>query len=137
MLVAKYYDSNCTDKEILTAIDKAINSSIELRSKKALIEVFIERVNVSTDVDEDWQKFVREQKETDLTALIEEEKLKPEATRRFVDNALRDGTLKTTGTDMDGLLPPISRFGGGRAEKKQTVIDKLMAFFEKYLGLGY
>lgn len=137
MLVAKYYDSNCTDKEILTAIDKAINSSIELRSKKVLIEGFIARVNVSTDVDEDWQRFVREQKETDLNALIEEEKLKPEATRRFIDNALRDGALKTTGTDMDSLLPPISRFGGGRAEKKQTVIDKLMAFFEKYLGLGY
>ncbi len=136
MLVAKYYDSNCTDKEILTAIDKAVNSSIELRSKKALIEGFIARVNVSADVDEDWQKFVREQKETDLNALIEDEALKPEETRRFMDNALRDGALKTTGTDMDGLLPPISRFGGGRAEKKQTVIDKLMAFFEKYLGLG-
>ena len=136
MLVAKYYDSNCTDKEILTAIDKAINSSIELRSKKVLIEGFIERVNVSTDVEEDWQKFVREQKETDLNALIEDEKLKPEATKRFVDNALRDGALKTTGTDMDSLLPPISRFSGVRAEKKQTVIDKLMAFFEKYMGLG-
>ena len=136
MLVAKYYDSNCTDKEILTAIDKAVNSSIELRSKKALIEGFIARVNVSADLDEDWQKFVREQKETDLNALIEDEALKPEETKRFMDNALRDGALKTTGTDMDGLLPPISRFGGGRAEKKQTVIDKLMAFFEKYLGLG-
>jgi len=44
--------------------------------------------------------------------------------------------LKTTGTDIDKILPPVSRFGGGRAKKKQTVLEKLKAFFEKYFGLG-
>ena len=33
-------------------------------------------------------------------------------------------------------MPPISRFGGGRLKKKQEVIDKLRAFFEKYNGIG-
>jgi type I restriction enzyme R subunit len=32
-------------------------------------------------------------------------------------------------------MPPVSRFGGGREAKKQSVIEKLMKFFEKYLGL--
>lgn len=135
MLVAKYQQSNCKDKTILTTIDKAINSSIELRSKKELIERFIEQVNVSTKVDEDWRKFLHERKEADITAIIEEERLKPEETRRFIDNAFRDGMLKTTGTDIDKIMPPVSRFGGGRAAKKQGIIEKLMLFFEKYLGL--
>ncbi|AUG59063.1 type I restriction endonuclease subunit R [Acetivibrio saccincola] len=135
MLVAKYQQSNCKDKTILTTIDKAINSSIELRSKKELIERFIEQVNVSTKVDEDWRKFLHERKEADITAIIEEEKLKPEETRRFIDNAFRDGMLKTTGTAIDKIMPPVSRFGGGRAAKKQGIIEKLMLFFEKYLGL--
>lgn len=135
MLVAKYQQSNCKDKTILTTIDKAINSSIELRSKKELIERFIEQVNVSTKVDEDWRKFLHERKEADITAIIEEERLKPEETRRFIDNAFRDGMLKTTGTDIDKIMPPVSRFGGGRAAKKQGIIEKLMIFFEKYLGL--
>lgn len=135
MLVAKYQQSSCKDKTILTTIDKAINSSIELRSKKELIERFIEQVNVSTKVDEDWRKFLHERKEADITAIIEEEKLKPEETRRFIDNAFRDGILKTTGTAIDKIMPPISRFGGGRAAKKQGIIEKLMYFFEKYLGL--
>jgi len=64
-----------------------------------------------------------------------EEKLKPEETRRFMDNAFRDGMLKTTGTDIDKIMPPVSRFGGGRAAKKQGIIGKLMIFFEKYFGL--
>jgi type I restriction enzyme R subunit len=135
MLVAKYQKSNCKDKTILTTIDKAINSSIELRSKKELIERFIEQVNVSTKVDEDWRKFLHERKEADITAIIEEERLKPEETRRFIDNAFRDGMLKTTGTAIDKIMPPVSRFGGGRAAKKQGIIEKLKLFFEKYLGL--
>ena len=137
MLVAKYHDSNCTDKSILADIQKAVDSSIELRSKKELIEGFIARVNVSTEVDKDWESFVHAQREADIEALITEENLKPKETRHFVDNAFRDGALKTTGTDIDKILPPVSRFSkaGNRAEKKQTVIDKLTAFFEKFAGL--
>ena len=72
----------------------------------------------------------------DLNVIIGEEKLKEEETRKFLNNSFRDGTLKTTGTDIDKILPPASRFGGGtRAAKKQSVIARLMQFFEKYLGL--
>ncbi|NLC44318.1 MAG: type I restriction endonuclease subunit R, partial [Clostridiales bacterium] len=135
MLVAKYQESNCKDKTILTTIDKAINSSLELRSKKELIKDFIEQVNMATNVDDDWRKFLNERREVDIAAIIDEEKLKPEDTRRFLDNAFRDGTLKTTGTDIDKIMPPVSRFGGGRAIKKQSIIKKLLVFFEKYFGL--
>ena len=136
MKVAEYYKSNKKDREILIDIKKAIDSSIELRSKKELIEGFIDRVNSSKNVTDDFKKFVKEEKEKDLEKVIEEEKLKPEETKKFIDNSLRDGTLKTTGTDIDKLLPPVSRFGGGnRIEKKLGVIEKLKGFFDKYLGL--
>jgi type I restriction enzyme R subunit len=137
MLVEKYHAGNCEDKEILASIRKAVDASIQLRSKKELIEAFISRVNVDTQVTTDWRRFVLEQEETDLSEIIEAEKLKPDETRKFVSNAFRDGTLRTTGTEIDKLMPPVSRFGGGgRAQKKQGVIDKLKAFFEKYFGLG-
>ncbi|MDD4751375.1 MAG: type I restriction endonuclease subunit R, partial [Synergistaceae bacterium] len=136
MLVVKFHESNCKDKSILVSIDKAIGSSLQLRSKKKLIEDFIETVNASTKVEEDWRRYVHEQKEADLAALISEEGLKQEETKKFINNSFRDGALKTTGTDIDKIMPPVSRFSGGkRAAKKQTIIDKLMEFFEKYLGL--
>ena len=135
MLVEKYRKSNCKDKSILVAIDKAVNSSLQLRSKKELIEHFIEQVNASTKVDEDWRKFLDKRMEADIAAIIEEEKLKPEETRRLIENAFRDGMLKTTGTAIDKIMPPVSRFGGGRALKKQGIIEKLLNFFEKYFGL--
>lgn len=137
MLVGKYHDSNCKDKEILVAIDKAIKSSLQLRSKKELIENFIATINTSTDVNADWQKFVKKQRQEDMEQLIVEEKLKPAETEKFMENSFRDGVLKTTGTDIDKLMPPVSRFGGGglRDKKKQGIIAKLKAFFEKYFGL--
>ena len=135
MLVAKYHDSSCTDQSILLTIDRAIGSSLELRSKKELIERFIAQMNADTHVDEDWRTFVHEQKEKDLDAIIEEERLKPDETHAFIAGSFRDGALRTTGTDIDRIMPAISRFKGYRTEKKQSVIEKLMAFFEKYLGV--
>lgn len=137
MLVAKYHDSNCEDKEILGSIDKAIKSSLALRSKKELIDKFISKINADTNVYSDWAKFVKKQKEEDLENLIKEENLNEEATRKFLDNSFRDGEVKTTGTDIEKILPPMRRFGGGnRTEKKQTIIDKLKKFFEKYFGIN-
>lgn len=138
MLVVRYHDSNCENKEILVDIRKAIESSIELRSKKELIENFIRTVNAETNVNEDWRTYVNKQKDAELNTIIEEEKLKPDETTKFINNSFRDGVLKTTGTDIDRILPPVSRFGGGggsRAKKQQTVVEKLKAFFERYFGL--
>ena len=137
MLVAKYHQSNCEDKEILISIDKAIKSSLTLRSKKDLIDDFISRINADTDVMNDWVKFVKEQKENDLKELIIDENLNEEETRKFMDNSFRDGQVKTTGTDIEKILPPMRRFGGGnKNERKQTIVGKILKFFEKYLGLS-
>ena len=137
MLVKKYHDSHLEDKEVLITIRKAIDASPELRSKKQLIEAFIAGINEVDDVMNGWNEYVYEQRESDLNQIIKEEKLKPEETRKFIENAFREGEVKTVGTDIDKIMPPVSRFGGGnRAQKKQTIIDKLKAFFEKYFGIG-
>ena len=137
MLVKKYHDTHCEDKEVLITIRKAVDASPELRSKKQLIEAFIAGANDVEDVMNEWNEYVSKQREADLEQIIQEEKLKPEETRRFLENAFREGEVKTFGTDIDKLMPPVSRFGGGnRTKKKQTIIDKLKAFFEKYFGIG-
>lgn len=137
MLVKKYHDSHCEDKEVLISIRKAIDASPELRSKKELIENFINGVNEIDDVMIEWQDYVVEMREKELVIIIEQERLKPIETRVFMENTFREGEVKTVGTDIDKILPPVSRFGGGnRAAKKKTVIERLKAYFEKYYGLG-
>ena len=136
LLVKNYHESNCKNKEILVNISKAVSASMHLRSKRELIEDFVASVNTDTDVDEAWEAYVKQRKQDDLDEIIASENLKADETAKFVENAFRDGAIRTTGTDIDKILPPISRFGGGnRQEKKKTVIEKLKVFFEKYFGV--
>lgn len=137
MLVKKYHDTHCEDNEMLITITKAIDASPELRSKKELIENFIAGINDVEDVMKEWHDYVAEKREEELVQIIKEENLKEPETRKFLENAFRDGEIKTAGTDIDKLMPPVSRFGGrNRAVKKQGVIDKLKLFFEKFFGVG-
>ena len=136
MLVKKYHDSHCDDKEVLITIHKAIDASPELRSKKALIDNFIDGINDVSDVMVEWREYVAKEKVRQLNVIITEENLKPEETYKFIENSFRDGGIKTTGTDIDKIMPPVSRFGGGREKKKQTIIEKLKAFFERFFGIG-
>ena len=134
LLVKKYHDSNCQDKEIVGDISRAIDSSLELRSKKQLIENFV-AFSEPGDVYQQWREYIGQQKEAELDQIIKEENLKPEETKAFIEKSFKNGDLKTTGTDIDEIMPPMSRFGGKRGTKKAGIIEKLLRFFEKFFGL--
>lgn len=130
---------NGSDVEMtaLRNIQRAIDSSITLRNKRDLILAFVDSVNVSDDTGEDWRRFVDAKKSEELEALVVAEGLKPDETRAFVAEALRDGAIPTAGTAITKILPPVSRFaaGGDHARKKQAVLDKLAAFVDRYSSL--
>lgn len=140
LLVEQYLKSSGTgdDKEIRATIERAINSSPGLRNKKDLIEQFVDSVTTKSKVDAQWQAFVAAKKTEELERIITEENLNAEAARSFIDNAFRDGSIPTTGTAITKILPPVSRFAknNGHSAKKQSVLDKLAAFFERYFGLA-
>ncbi|MBM6622125.1 type I restriction endonuclease subunit R [Micrococcaceae bacterium RIT802] len=140
MLVQKYRDerSNGHDKEIRAEITRAVDASPTLRNKKDLIEAFVDSVSLEGELDREWREFMAAKREDELAAIIDEENLRPVETRSFMDAAFRDGHLRTTGTAITKFLPPVSRFApsGGHGEKKQTVIARLGAFFDRFLGLG-
>ena len=53
--------------------------------------------------------------------IIASENLKADETAKFVENAFRDGAIHTTGTDIDKILPAMSRFGGGTGRRKRRL----------------
>ncbi len=139
MLVEKYHDDNTQDKEILASILRIVDSNPQLRSKKQLIEDFIARSNIglpaNSSISDEWYQYVLKEERKDLDALIVAEGMPEYETRKFVENSFRDGILRTTGTDIDNIMPPMSYFGG-KTERKKSIIEKLQSFFEKYSGLG-
>ena len=137
-LIRKYHKSHLKDKEILVSINKAVDSSVELRNKKELIEQFIESLNVNSSVDDDWHKFVDAKKMEELDRIITDEKLNRDETYKFVQNAFHDGNVQTTGTAIAKILPPISRFdrNTNRTQKRETVIGKLQTFFDRFWDIS-
>ncbi len=139
MLVQKYHDSNCTDKMIIGDIERAIGASYELRNKKDLIEAFIDSLDSSNDVTANWEKYLAEAKERELSAIIEEEALDDTATREFMANAFVDGGVPEGGTEVASLMTKKpSRFAPANAyaDMKARVLDRLKTFFDRFNGLG-
>ncbi len=139
-LVMQYLLNNKKDEELSVKIYKTIDSTIQLRNKKELIEQFINSTHIESEEDGyiRWQNYIENEKEKEITNIINEEKLKEEETKTFINNAFRDGEIKTSGVDFDKLLPPISRFSKteNRHEKKNKIAGKLTTFFEKFFNIS-
>ena len=142
MLVAKWREArgNGADKEMsaLMDIQRSVDSSPTLRNKRDLILDFVDRVSASGEIDEEWRAYVAAQRSAELDAIINDENLKPDETRAFVEHAFRDGSIPTTGTAITKILPPASRFfgGGSHGERKQRVLTRLGEFFDRFFGLS-
>ncbi|MDT9546960.1 MAG: type I restriction endonuclease subunit R [Chlorobium phaeovibrioides] len=137
-LIKKYHEDHTKNRELLIDINKAIDSSVELRNKKDLINQFISTLDVHSVVDDDWRKFIEQKKIEELDRIIESEGLDPVAAYAFVKNAFRDGGVATTGTAITKILPPVSRFSpsGERTKKRGSVLDKLTSFFERFFDVS-
>lgn len=137
-LIKKYHEGHLKDKEIVISINKAIDSSLELRNKKELIIQFIDSLTPSTNVDDDWHSFVDAKKLDELNSIIIAENLDKEQTYKFIKNAFRDGYVQATGTAISKVIPPVSRFTptGDRTRKRETVLEKLCAFFNKFWDIS-
>lgn len=99
---------------------------------------FVDRVSATGDVDDEWSAFIDSKRRAELEEIIDEESLKPAATKAFLERAFRDGAIPVAGTAVTEILPPASRFSadGGHGEKKQRVLARLTTFFERFFGLG-
>ncbi|MBO5741955.1 MAG: hypothetical protein J6R54_08285, partial [Bacteroidaceae bacterium] len=136
---AKHRDELNKDKEVRGAIERAINASPNLRNKRDLIEAFIDSITPTSDVNDDWNTFVRESQKKEIDAIIQEEKLRAEETYRFMQRSFQDGGVQEIGTEITTILPPVSRFnkGGDRTAKKNAVISKLKAFYDKFADISH
>jgi type I restriction enzyme R subunit len=125
------------DKEIKAKISKTILSSYTLRSKKDLIEQFVDSINNNTDVDKYWREFIDKQKDSELKTIIEEENLDSQGTKDFITQAFIEGELKTAGTAITKLLPAKNMFSPSyeHSMQKSLVIQRLKAFYERFSNL--
>lgn len=138
MMVSRLHDEHIGNAEIRLRLEKTITSSPDLRPKRELIEQFIDSLTPDSDVHGEWQTFVREQQAKQLEQIIEEEHLRPEETRRFMTRAFQEGQVQEMGTEVSRILPPMPVFSKNkeRSRKKETVLEKLKAFFTRFFDIS-
>lgn len=140
-LVKRYHDGGCRDKELLDTIMHSIGASVELRSKKSLIDAFISYLNQGApeDYSTAWQQFTLDAGNAELASIISRFDLKPDQTRRLMDDAFRLGELRDYGPDSGAILPPVSLFSADNARDslKRQVFAVLQEFFNKYRDTGF
>jgi type I restriction enzyme R subunit len=138
-LIKRYHEDHNKNREILVDINKAIDSSVELRNKKDLINQFITSLDIHSVVDDDWHKFVEKKKIEELERIIKAENLDRDAAYAFIRNAFRDGGVATTGTAITKIMTiRPSRFSpdGGYGKKRESVLGKLTNFFEGFFDIS-
>lgn len=143
ILVRKLQETKdpAANKEIKATIERAVNSSISLRSKRDLIEKFIESINAEADSDADvitsWGNYVHDQKANELKAIIEAEHLDAGATKKFIDQAFREGQVQLAGTAFSKILPPQDMFtpDNEHGAQKSRVAEKIQEFFDRFFSL--
>lgn len=137
-LVKKYKDQNSKDRELtLQDIDRAIKSSPQMRDKKELIDAFIKFITPGSDVDDDWNTFVRMKMQEEIDDIINTEHLKEAPARKFIHDSFDNGYVQTEGTGIADIMPPLNPFkkNAGREEKKAVILDKIKALFNRFYDL--
>jgi type I restriction enzyme R subunit len=145
-LIKKFAASKGADREILVNIEKAIDSSMELRSKKDLIFDFVSMLNAYDNGDRiytDFETFMNNKRKEELDNLIEEENLKEKETYEFVKKAFKSGQVETSGEEITRLFntgTKLSRFTQETAEKsytqKKSLLGKIITFFERFFNIS-
>ena len=139
-LAQKYHDGNCEDKEIVSDIERAIQASLALRDKRDLIEEFVASMSAGEDAGRRWEEYVRGKMLEELGIIIEECNLKRDETVALMARAFEEGEVPESGTDVSGVMRPMSRFarrrgGGGRSAAKATVIGRLRAYYDRFVDI--
>lgn len=123
--------------ELTVKVNKAIDSSPDLRDKKELINQFIESLTPDSEVTEKWNQYVDEQKRREFANIVNEEHLKEEAAREFIASAWERGYVPEGGLELNAIMPPINPFdpSANREGKVQTVLNKIKSFFQKFFEI--
>ncbi len=85
-----------------------------------------------------WREYVQQKYDYDLSELIQSEGLNDSKTRRFMYKSFNAGEVSELGTDINDLMPRMSRFGSAaraRAQKKTRIIDRMRELFNEFVGI--
>ncbi|EHJ8806609.1 HsdR family type I site-specific deoxyribonuclease, partial [Escherichia coli] len=140
-LIFEHNRQNKGKGEMIEEVKRLIRSSLGNRAKEGLVVDFIQQTNLDNLPDkasiiEAFFTFAQREQQHEAEALIKEENLNEEATKRYIRTSLKREYATENGTELNETLPRLSPLNPQYKTKKQTVFQKISAFIEKFKGVG-
>ncbi|MBX2930918.1 MAG: type I restriction endonuclease subunit R [Chitinophagaceae bacterium] len=138
------FEHNKKTKDKASLIDeirRVIRASIGNRAKESLVVEFINETDLDTiqekaNILDSFYAYAREKLTIEAAALIAEENLQEEETKRYITTSLKREFTSESGTELNELLPKMSPLNPQYLTMKQKVFQKLSLFVEKFKGIG-
>lgn len=127
--------------ELVEEIRRIIRASIGNRAKESLIVDFINQTELDDipnvpAIIEAFFTFAQEEQQREAAELIAAEGLNEAAAKRYIETSLKREYASENGTDLNIILPKMSPLNPEYLTKKQSVFQKIVAFVEKFKGVG-
>ncbi|PMN40239.1 DEAD/DEAH box helicase [Vibrio lentus] len=127
--------------ELIEEVRRLIRASLGNRAKESLIVDFINQTNLDdigdkASIIDAFFKFAQAEQKREAEKLISTENLNEEAAKRYITASLKREYASENGTELNSTLPKMSPLNPEYKTKKQTVFQKIVAFVEKFKGVG-
>lgn len=139
LILEKAKEQGDSKEKLKEDITRLIRSSVGTRAKEDLVIEFINKTDL-TKIDtkeaiiEEFYKYAKLEKEQEISKLIEEENLKEKA-KKFIEKSINKGKVIESGTELGDVLPQVSRYGGKREAKKQSVLKRIKDIVKTFTGI--
>lgn len=138
LILEKSKKSNSLES-ILDEVTRTIRSNMDLREKEDLIISYLE--NYETDKFDSFEELIdsfytyaNNKKIESINKLVTDERLKDNATT-FIEKSISKGNVSNVGTELNEILPPLSRRAGAKEKKKSEVLEKIDKIIREYKGI--
>ena len=140
-LIFEHNKKTKSKADLVQEVRRVIRASLGNRAKEGLVVDFInqtdlDQIGEKASVIEAFFTFAQAEQQREAEALIESENLKAEEARRYITTSLKREYASEKGTELNSLLPKMSPLNPQYLTKKQNVFQKIVAFVEKFKGVG-
>ena len=140
-LIYEQNEQKKAKQDIIDNTKRLIKSSFENRAKEELVIEFVEQTDLNTIPDkasiiDAFFQFAQQELQNEFHALIKEENLNEEATKRYIATSLKREFASENGTELNEILPKMSPLNPQYLIKKRNVFEKIAALIEKFKGVG-
>ncbi|UNU72558.1 type I restriction endonuclease subunit R [Moraxella nasovis] len=140
-LIFDKHKRNGDKSALVDEIRHIVRSSLDNRAKESLVVDFINATDLDAMRDkahimEEFYTFAKAEQEREAMELIESENLNQEPAMRYIQASLRREYATDNGTELNDVLPKLSPLNPKYLTQKQSVFAKIVAFVEKFRGIG-